>query len=187
VRHEHAALAQAALQLPEGPPQRNAEGLVQRREGFVQQQQRGPRRQRAGQGHALALTARELAGPLPGMAGQADEGQQLVDAGLLLRGRLAARLQAEADVLPHAEVGEKRVVLEHDADAALLRGHGADVAAVELDATAAQGLQAGDGAQQRRLAAARAAQQGQHLAAGQVQVDALQDGSPAQGHAGLAD
>jgi hypothetical protein len=66
--------------------------------------------------------------------------------------------QAEGDVLVHAQVRKQRIVLEHEADAALLRRHAALGArhrlAVDLDTAGIDGDEAGNGPQQRGLAAA---------------------------------
>src|SRR5213079_1951809 len=58
------------------------------------------------------------------------------------------------DVLLDCQMLERRVVLEHEADAALLRPVVRDVLLGDLDRTAVRGLEAGDDPGQRRLAAA---------------------------------
>ena len=71
-----------------------------------------------------------------------------------LRAAHAAHAQRELDVLGHRHVAEQRVVLEHQAHAALARGDVRDVAPVQGDAAVIDPRQPGDGAQQRALAAA---------------------------------
>ena len=71
--------------------------------------------------HALLLPAGELPGQLLLMAAELHHVQCLRHAPLDFRGRHAAHAQAEADVPPHAHVREEGVVLEHHAEAALLR------------------------------------------------------------------
>ena len=76
--------------------------------------------------------------------------------------------QPERDVLERRQVGEQQVVLEHDADRALL-GRDEDVGrrvvdddAVERDPAASIGQQAGERPQHRRLAGAVGAEDGEH-------------------------
>ncbi len=77
----------------------------------------------------------------------------------LRRARRSARLHApdaqrEFDVVGHGHVAEQRVVLEYEAHAAIARPHVGDVTAVQGDAPVIDAGQAGDGPQQRALAAA---------------------------------
>ena len=183
VGHDHAALAQRPLQLPELPPQRQAEMLVERGEGLVHQQQHGLRRQRPRQGHALPLAAREGRRQPVGERLQLDQRQQFLGAGIGHRGLLAPRERTEADVLAHRQVGEQRVMLEDHADVALLRRQRLHLLPAHRERAGIESLQPGDRAQQRRLSAARGAQQRDHLAARQRQVDAAQHRPAAQGQA----
>ena len=82
------------------------------------------------------------------------------------------------DVVSHRERGEQCAVLELHADVAeqLLFGpamHAAGVLAEDLDLAGAQRIEAEDGAQQYRLAGARAANQPDHLAAEDVEVEVV--------------
>ena len=61
--------------------------------------------------------------------------------------------EPEADVLRDVAVREERVVLEHEADPALVGGDPGEGAAVELDRAAVETLEPCDRSQQRRLAA----------------------------------
>ena len=81
--------------------------------------------------------------------------------------------QAEGHVGADREMGKQGMVLEHHADAPLLRrqltaGAGHHLA-VQPDLTRCQRLKAGDGAQHRGLAAARWAEQAAHHATRQQQ------------------
>jgi hypothetical protein len=127
---------------------------------------------------ALALAAGELAGLALEEIVEAEDLRDLVHApGDLLLGRLA-HLEAEGEVLPHAHVGVERVVLEHHRDVAGAgRGVG-DVLAADLDHALADLLEAGDHAQQRRLAAARRADEDHELALADLQVDVLDRAEP---------
>ena len=76
-----------------------------------------------------------------------------------LRLRPVADLQPERDVLEHGHVLEGGVVLEDEADAALLRRGTRHVLLCNVDRPAVGLLQAGDDPQQRRLAAAAGPEQ----------------------------
>ena len=89
----------------------------------------------------------------------------------------AAGPQAERDVLEHGHVAEERVVLEDETDLRdRRRGRLVTSSSVKQDATAARIglLQAGDDAQQRRLARAGRAEQRDQLAAGNVEADVVE-------------
>ena len=137
---------------------------VERAEGLVEQQHLRLVRERARHGDALLLAAGELRRQAVVHALERDQPQQLLAAGPAL-GRLAcADAQRELDVLADGHVAEQRVVLEHEADAALARRDVRDVAAVQRDAAVIDLGQAGDGAQQRALAAAAGPEQHEELA-----------------------
>ena len=59
--------------------------------------------------------------------GQPDDLEEVVDLLLDLGLGALADLEPEGDVVAHGEVFESGVVLEHEADAAPLRGHAGDV------------------------------------------------------------
>ena len=102
-------------------PQVRADLGVEGAERLVEQQHLRVDGERAGQRHPLALAAGELGRVAVLEAVQPDDLEQLVDAALDLGlGPLADR-QAERDVVAHRHVLERRVVLEDEADAALLR------------------------------------------------------------------
>ena len=96
-----------------------------------------------------------------------------------LRLRHAAQPQAIADVAEHGHMRPKRVGLEHHRDAALLRRQFDDVAAEKPQRAGHHLLEAGDGAQQRGLAAARGAENRDEFARRNAQVDAVQHTQPA--------
>src|ERR1700729_1809130 len=107
--------------------------LVERGQGFVEQQQLGTFHQRPRQCHPLPLAARQLmrlswaeAPPLYYFQDLADLAADGIAPESLL-------LQAEADVLLHAHVREERVGLEHHVDRAFVRRDGAHVRAVDID------------------------------------------------------
>jgi hypothetical protein len=105
-----------------------------------------------------------------GEVGEADLRQGLPDP-LLEFGRVdTAQLEAIGDVGENGAVRPQRVGLEHEAEPARL-GRQVDLArgveqhvAADVDRAAVRPLEAGDGAQQRGLAAAGGAEQGDDLA-----------------------
>ena len=86
-------------------------------------------------------------------------------------------MEAKGDVLAHVQVGKEGVFLEDHADAPALgrqvEAAAGDAHAADLDAAAVERLEAGDQAQERGLAAAAGAEQGEQLALGQRQRDAV--------------
>src|SRR6218665_2488260 len=122
------------------------------------------------------------AGQWRGVAvGQPVELHQLQQFGLLLPDLRLARAQAagldaqaEGHVLEHRHVAEQGVVLEHEAHVALAHMHAGGVGAAEMDAAGVGRLQPGNDAQQRGLAAARGAEQGEQFARGNVQAHIAQ-------------
>ena len=141
---------------------------VERTEGLVEQQHLGLNGQSAGQGDALALTTGELVRVTVGDPVELHELEQLGHLGadgLFRRAAvLGAHAQTERHVLEDGHVAEQRVVLEHEAHVALAHGHVGRVFAIEVDGARVGHFQAGDDAQQRGLARARGAQQGNQLA-----------------------
>ena len=129
-------------------------------ERLVEQQQLRPRRERARERDALLLAAGQLVRVAGGGAFHADDVEQLADAPRAPGG--VQLPQAETDVLADGEVGKQRVVLEHHADTAALRGDDvagtAHVFAVDGDAPGRDLLESGDAAQRRGLAAAARAE-----------------------------
>ena len=86
------------------------------------------------------------------VSGQAHHLQRLVHARLDVRLAHAAHFQAEGDVLRHRHMREQRVVLEHQADVALVRRLERNIVAAHPDMTGRHGQQARDHAQGRGLA-----------------------------------
>ena len=138
---------------------------VERGERLVEQQHLRVVDERPGDRDALLLPAADLVGLLVLVAVHLDEVEHGVDFAVDLLARLARDAQAEGDVVADAQVREQRVVLEHGVDAAHVRRQARDVAPVEEDAAGVRLLEAGEDAQQRRLAAAAGAEQGVELAA----------------------
>src|SRR5581483_8066480 len=119
-----------------------------------------------GERHALALAARELGGIALGETVQVDQREKLVDPLVDLGLVALADLEAEGDVVVHGHVLERRVMLEHEAHVALLRGHARGVVPLDHDPTAVGRLEPRDDPQERRLPAAARAQEGRQRAVG---------------------
>ena len=148
---------------------------VERADRLVHQHRLRPPHQRAADGHALHVAAGQRRRPLL---------QQVLDAQHLgHRGDLLAHLcvghaggaQREGDVVEGAQVRIERVQLEHEGDVALLRRQLVHPPAVDADVARVDALQPGDGAQRRRLAAARRPEQHDELAVPDVQVELADD------------
>ena len=108
---------------PQGPgdliAQRGPQLGVQRREGLVQQDERGPRRQGPSQRHPLLLTAGQLVGPAGAETGQPGQFEQLLDPSPPCGP--PTTLQPERHVGGDIEVGEQRAVLGDQPDPPPLR------------------------------------------------------------------
>jgi hypothetical protein len=90
-------------------------------------------------------------------------------------GGLLGHLQREGDVAAHAHVRIERIGLEHHRKAALGRPDGAYVLGVDHNLAGADVLEAGDQAQQSRLAAPRGADEDREGAVRDLQIDAVDD------------
>ena len=161
VRHEDDGLSGRAPDLGQLDVQDVARLRVERGERLVHEQHARIGRQRPSERHALAHPARQLVHVGVGEAPQV----HLLEEGLGARGALvlvadAGELEAEVDVLARRQPREERRVLEHDA--ALGPGRVDDLA-VERDASRVGALEPGDEVEQRRLAAARRAEQADEL------------------------
>ena len=174
VRDEHHGRAERGEQLLDLSAQAVAQARVQRRERLVEQDQPRLRRERAGDGHTLLLAAGELVGTALAEAAEADQVEQLVDR----RAAAAPAREPEADVLGDGQVGEEQAVLRHVADAPRWAGtlvlRVVERLAVERDAPASGAVEAGEQAQQRRLAGSRRPEHGREAARGHRQRDVAQ-------------
>ena len=126
---------------------------VERGERFVEQQNVGFQYQRSCQRDALAFAARKLRGPARFLARELHQIQNVANAIADMIAGAAA--QAEFDVLAHRQMREKRVVLKHRADVALVRLQMLDAGAVEANFARGGLFESGHQAQRGGLAAAR--------------------------------
>ena len=104
-------------------------------------------------------------------AGQTDLADEGIGDLVALRLGHAALAQAEGDVLAHGQPGKQRVGLEHHAAVGARAGH---LASVEHHASAGRAIEAGDDAQQRGLAAAGRAEDGDEVVVADREVGRLQ-------------
>jgi hypothetical protein len=88
--------------------------------------------------------------------------------------RPALELEAEGDVAEDGHVGKEGVVLEHHAEAPLLRAQVIDALAVEPDLTLGRGDEAGEDVQRRRLAASAGPEEGDELASAHFEGEVAQ-------------
>ena len=152
-----------------------AQLLVQRTQRLVHQHEVGLEHQGARNRDALLLAARKLAGAAVAHLRQLHHLQHLGNAILDLRLRHVAHLQRECKILVDRHVREQRIVLEHHADAALVRGHVVDRLVLQVDFAVGGGLEARKHHEGGGLAGTRWAKHGQELALGNVQVEVLHD------------
>ena len=146
---------------------------VQVGKGLVQQQDGGTGHQGTSQGHTLLLAAGELPGITLVHTGELYQGEHVLHPlPDLLLGQLL-ELQTKGHVFKNRHVGEQRVILEENADIAAVGGDSGNVFAVHQDLPGGRLSKAGDHAQCGGLAAAAAAQQGDHLAFGSLQVHGI--------------
>ncbi|MCY1522259.1 hypothetical protein D9M68_571040 [compost metagenome] len=145
--------------------------LVQRGHGLIQQQQLGAFDQAARQGDALLLAARQLAGLAARIAGHLHQVQRFEHAVMDFGAVHALLLQAEGHVGLDRHVRKQRIGLEHHVHGPPVRRHVGDVLAVQQDLARRGLFEPRQHAQQRGLAAARAAQQGEDLVALDRQID----------------
>ncbi len=131
-----------------------AELQIERAERLVEQQYGRLDDERPGEGDALLLAARKLAGLALATILQLDKLEHVGHPAPDLVLRHLALTQAEADVVRHAHMREERVVLEHHRRIALVRRATAHRLALEVDLAAVRVLEAADHAERRGLSAA---------------------------------
>ena len=170
VRDEHRGDARLALDAADLLAGLQAQAGVEVGQRLVQQQHAGHLDQRAGDGDALLLPARQLAGlaveqlaDLHEVCGLPGAAQHLVLGGALLAAQV---LQRKEYVLQHRQVRIERVVLEHQPHAALLGGQGGDVVLAKVDLAGGGLEQAAQQVERGGLAAARRPEQAHELAVG---------------------
>lgn len=171
-----------------------ARGRVQVAGRLVRQQQRGLHGERAGDGRALLLAARHLAGPAVALVGQADELEQLQRPALPLGAGCAGVDERQLDVLEQVEAGQEVEGLEDEADVdvarlgALAFVEAGYVSPAEEVVAARRPVQESENVHERRLAAAARPHEGHVLTLVHGERHALEGLELAAGEAvGLAD
>ena len=174
VRDVHAGDAAGLVQPLDFGAHLHAQLGVQVGQRLVKQEELRLARQRPPHGHALALAARELAGPAVQQVADLQHGRHFVDALLALGLGHLAHLQRKADVVGHAHGGVERVALEHHGNVAVTRGHAHHVLAADAHFALGGRIQPGNDVEQRGLAAARGPDQDEELARCHVDVHLVQ-------------
>ncbi len=166
-----------------------AHGEVERGQRLVEQKDVGLGSERAGESDSLSLSTGDLCRHPVGEVGQADQLEHRERPPPALGPGHAADLQPEGDVLEHGQVWKQRVALECEAEPALLRRRARDPAPVEIDVPGRRRLEPCDDAQQRRLAAARRAEQRHELTVLDLERDPVESGDVPEplGHVGEPD
>ena len=160
--------------------ERRARERVERGERFIEQENLRVHRKRAGDGDALTLAARKFA---RGSLWPCGVRFTVAMASVMICVRLSAGvvgenlIDREADVLRDGEPRQQRVVLKHDA--AIGAGLG-DFEVVEFHGAAVGTREPGDERDERGLARAGVADDGDKLAAVDAQVDVAEHGGAAE-------
>lgn len=141
--------------------------------------------QSAGHGDALRLAAGQSARLGAVVVGEAHAVQPL--RGLFTRLGLghAVAARSEGDVVQGAQVGEEEVVLEDHADRPGLGGRAVQRVAVQVEMTARQRCESGQGAQGCGLAGAVRTEQRDHVAGGGAQCDVEAEGAAVDDEVGV--
>jgi hypothetical protein len=119
---------------------------------------------------------RQLCGATPLERREAETRCRLFDASLDLGRRKLRDAQGERDVLEDVEVRVQGIALEHHRQPSLSWRLVVDDLPVQAHVTASRALEAGDQGQQRRLSAARGADDRDELALVDLEIDPPQDG-----------
>ena len=151
---------------------------VQVSRGLVRQQDGRLCGQRPGDGHPLLLAAGELVGEAIQLLLQAQQLYDLADVRLVRAP--SVQLNGQDDVLPHRQDGYQVVGLEHEADLPSAEDgeglvlHGEDVPALHLHPAPGGPVQSAEHVQQRGLAGAGCAHDGEEFPRLDFQVHAVQ-------------
>ena len=124
---------------------------IERAEGFVQEQNRGPIHERAGERDALLLASGQLCGQPSTEVPQLHQVQRTPDLDIPVRARDATLPERIRDVFRNRHVREQCVTLEDHPDAPPMRRQPSDVPIVETDAALVGSFEPGHGHQDGRL------------------------------------
>ena len=159
VGHQDGGDPDPANQGPELAPGPLPEPRVEVGERLVEEEHPGLGGERPGQRHPLLLPSGERAHRPPLEPGELHQLERRPHPPLPVGRRHAEALEPEGDVLPHVEVGEERIVLEHHPEPPARRRRAGDVLAVHHDTPLVGDLEPGEQAERRGLAASARAQQ----------------------------
>jgi hypothetical protein len=172
VDHDRAARLEEAAQ---PAAQILAQLVVEVGQRLVEQDQAGVLGQRAGDRGALLLPAAQLGRKARQELLELENGSRVADAPIDLgAGEPAAHAQRRCDVLVDGERGVVDELLVHHRDVAALHGEPRDVDAVAQDRPVRGSVEAGQQAQQRRLAGARPPEQHGEGARREGEIDRLE-------------
>ncbi len=191
VSDEDGGVAGAIVKLAQPAAQFLADLGIERAEGFVEQQDARLDRHGAGQCHTLALAAGKLVRIAlfePRKLDHIEEVRDaLADLGLGRAAGGGANLQAEADVLGHRHMPEQGVMLEHEADIAILHGMMRGIFRAEEDLAVGWKIQPCDQPQERRLAGTGRTKQRDQFAGRDFQRHVVQRGEAVEFLADIVD
>ena len=176
VRHEDEGDPHVALERLQFGLHLAAKIGVERGEGLIEQQEKGPVHQGARQRHALLLAAGEFRGSRARPVRHFHHGQGLSHARPGLFARDAANAQAVGHVFLDAQVREERVVLENGVHPAAIGRQYVQPLLLHPDFAAVGLFEAGDQTEEGGFARAAFAQDGEELTGGDVQRHAIQHG-----------
>ena len=168
VRHDDHRRIRVAIELLEKLHDANASGVVEIARGLVGEEHARRVDERACDGHALLLAPGEANGIVVCAVGEPDACEQI--GGACERSVVAAKIEWNAHVLECRERGNELKALEHEPNflttqpRARVFAQAGEVDVVEQHGSCAWSVEAGEQAEQRRLAAARRSHNGDELA-----------------------
>ena len=171
VGHVDGGDGQVLLELPDFGAHLLADLGVQVGEGLVEEKHVRVEDQGAGQGHALLLAARELAGIPLFEARQVDQRQGVVHLLGDLRAGRFLDLEAVGHIVEDGHVRPEGIVLKDHADVPLIGRDRRYLPVPEVDLSVIGLVKAADETQDRRLAATRRPQEGKELAVLDIEGD----------------
>ena len=166
---------QAFVQFADLKPHADAQGSVEVRQRFVEEERGGFADNRAANGDTLALTARKLARTTVEIVGEVQNRRRVGDPLFDLGGVHLGHLQREGDVLAHRHMRIKRIGLEHHRQTTLGGNDIGRVFAIDLDMAGSDVLKPRDQPQQRGFPAARGADENRELSVLDGQVKGWDD------------
>src|SRR5690606_30920035 len=180
VRDEEEGDAGGGLEVTELGADLATELRIERGEWLIEQEDAGAVDEGAGEGDALALSARQPHGGAVCQIGDACEFEDLGDAAVDLRGRDPSHAQSEGDVRAHVHVREQRIGLEDRVDRALVGRRAGRGLSGEKDLAAIGVVKSRDDPEGGRFPAARGSEQGEEFAVPDGERHALQRGDPSE-------